>query len=479
MLRSFPSIVAAGFVSMGTMFLIGTVYLGAGEDDLGLGISIARAAPSRELPPDVASMEAAERLLKQSGVQGGFVVHLGCGDGRLTAWLGAKQEYTVQGLDADPAKVADAREHIGEVRGYGRVSAEELRGTKLPYADNLINLVVVDDPCGVASQEIDRVLAPGGVVMTRTGSASTKRVKPRAGDIDEWTHYLHDATGNPVASDDRVGPPRALQWVAPPLWLRSHETPSGFEALVSAGGRVFYIFDEGVIGITDQRLPERWSLVCRDAFNGKLLWKVPLKQWGWPQWAAEKFADKDWTVIRGARTVVPEENQRRLVAHGDRLYATLSYVAPLSILDAATGEVRATVDATGPVREILAADGVVLTLARTESSSDTSADTAETAADDETGKGKRERKTRAKAKAESPRGTSLLTAVDGATTKVLWQRAVSPVASLMLSIEDGRVIYQSGNTLAALTLNDGKPLWEVKAEGKGRTLLGHAGRIFL
>ena len=35
-----------------------------------------------------------------------------------------------------------------------------------------------------------------------------------------------------------------------------------------------------IVGITDERLPSRWSLVCRDAFNGKLLWKRPLGPWG-------------------------------------------------------------------------------------------------------------------------------------------------------------------------------------------------------
>jgi hypothetical protein len=36
--------------------------------------------------------------------------------------------------------------------------------------------------------------------------------------------------------------------------------------IVHVGGdRTFYILDEGMIGIADQRLPERWALLCRDA----------------------------------------------------------------------------------------------------------------------------------------------------------------------------------------------------------------------
>jgi len=309
---------------------------------------------------DSLAQQTAREILDAAGVRGGLIVHLDCGDGRLTAALRADDGYTVQGLTPDASRVAAARERLAESGHYGPVSIQRLDGSKLPYSDNLINLVVVDNPDLVPLPEILRVLAPGGVACVKQGDGWQKTVKPWPDNIDQWTHYLHDATGNAVASDEVVGPPRCVQWIAPPLWLRSHETPSGFESLVSGGGRVFYFFDEGLIGITDQRLPERWSLVCRDAFNGHQLWKRPLGHWGWPEWAGSRFADQDWTEIRGARTVVPEENQQRLVVDGDRLYATLAYQAPLSILDASSGDVLVTVEETSPVKEILAADGIVL-----------------------------------------------------------------------------------------------------------------------
>ena len=51
----------------------------------------------------------AQQILAATGVQGGLVVHLGCGDGRLTAALHANDSYLVHGLDADPANVDQAR----------------------------------------------------------------------------------------------------------------------------------------------------------------------------------------------------------------------------------------------------------------------------------------------------------------------------------------------------------------------------------
>ena len=331
---------------------------------VGICCSAAAVLFAAEPQPSSSAAPPAREILAATGVKGGLVVHLGSGDGRLTAALRADEKYTVHGLDSDPAMVAAARQYIAKQGSYGSVSVEQLPGSVLPYADNLINLVVAEDRGPVSTDEILRVLAPEGVAYVKRGDAWEKTVKPRPGNIDEWSHFLHDAGNNAVARDLVVGPPRSLQWAAPPLWLRSHETPSGIEGLVSAGGRLFYFFDEGLIGITDQRLPERWSLVCRDAFNGKLLWKRPVEPWGWPEWARDRFESTDWTTIRGARTVVPEENQRKLVVDGDRLYAALGFLAPLSILDAATGEVLATVDATTPVRDLLAIDGVVLVHSR-------------------------------------------------------------------------------------------------------------------
>ena len=55
-------------------------------------------------------------------------------------------------------------------------------------------------------------------------------------------------------------------------------------AMVSAKGRLFYICDEAPATIAG--LPDQWMLVARDAFNGMLLWKRPVPDWGWKAWSA-------------------------------------------------------------------------------------------------------------------------------------------------------------------------------------------------
>jgi len=391
---------------------------------------------------------SAKQILDATGVKGGIVVHLGCGDGKLTAALRPGESYTVHALEADPAKVAAARKHIRSLGLYGPVSVEQFSASLLPYTENLINLVVVQDAGKVPMEEVMRVLAPQGVAYVEREGKWEKTVKPRPENIDHWSHFLHDASNNAVARDSVVGPPRSLQWIAPPLWLRSHETPSGIQSSVSAGGRLFYIFDEGLVGICDERLPDRWSLVCRDAFNGKLLWKRPLRAWGWRQWSRTKWEGKDWTKMRAGRVDVPAENQRRIVADGERVYTTLAHRAAMSILDAATGEIITTVEETRGTGEILLSDGTVVCYAR-----------------------------EAPQPAARRRGTedtaaAALVAVESRTGKVLWRKPCDQIRPLALAIDNGRVIYLSGKDLIALDLKGGGELWRVQPKRSSpRTLL--------
>ena len=66
---------------------------------------------------NAALADTATEIIKATGVQGGVIVHLGCGDGKLTAALRVNGRYQVQGLARDPAEVSE------DVR-LGRYSAE-------------------------------------------------------------------------------------------------------------------------------------------------------------------------------------------------------------------------------------------------------------------------------------------------------------------------------------------------------------------
>ena len=124
------------------------------------------------------------------------------------------------------------------------MSIDRLAGKRLPYIDNLVNLIVAENQGGIPMAEVMRVLAPNGVAYVMKDGRWTKTIKPRPKTIDEWTHYLYDSSNNATSHDTAVGPPRRMQWVGSPRYSRHHDKMSSLSAAVSAGGRVFYIFDE-------------------------------------------------------------------------------------------------------------------------------------------------------------------------------------------------------------------------------------------
>jgi hypothetical protein len=89
------------------------------------------------------------------------VVHIGCDDPASIMAIRTSDSYLVHGLDVDAVKVAKARKHIQSKRLYGPVSVDAFDGKNLPYADNLVNLVVAGEPGNVSKDEAMRVLVPG------------------------------------------------------------------------------------------------------------------------------------------------------------------------------------------------------------------------------------------------------------------------------------------------------------------------------
>ena len=397
--------------------------------------------------------EVAEEILQATGIKGGFIVHLNCGEGRLTAALHLSDSYLIQGLDRSPQNVRRARRYIKSLGLYGKVSVDLWRGDYLPYTDNLVNLLLSERPVKIPRDEIMRVLCPGGVAYIRSGEGGwEKLVKPWPEEMDGWTHYLHDATNNAVAHDLLVGPPRHLRWVAKPLYCRSHEIDSSVSALVSANGRIFYILDEGPLGITDERLPSKWSLVARDAFSGVLLWKRPLPYWGWREWKRSELEGKDWTKLRGQRIRSPSVLPRRLVAAGERVYVTLGYNAPVSALDAATGRTIRTYEGTEGTDEILFRDDMLILCVRRKTS-----------------------------QGETPETILALSADTGET---IWRHDEERIPPLTLAAGRSGVFFYNSKEIVGLELKTGEEIWRTPCEGaKGSrwtaaaTLVVHEGVV--
>ena len=133
-----------------------------------------------------AGAQSAKDILDAAGVTGGLVVHVGCGDGELTAALRANIRLTVHGLDADAKNVAAARKTVRETHPTGAVWVDQLGAKRLPYAENMVNLLVSEDLGAITMKEVMRVLVPRGVAYVKGGGKWIKTVKPWPHNIDEW-----------------------------------------------------------------------------------------------------------------------------------------------------------------------------------------------------------------------------------------------------------------------------------------------------
>lgn len=83
-------------------------------------------------------------LVEKSGVQGGLVVCIGSTDAEFLADLRVDERYLVQAL-VGARTLGAVREAIHAKGLYGRVTVKEWDGGELPYTDNLVNLIVIDD----------------------------------------------------------------------------------------------------------------------------------------------------------------------------------------------------------------------------------------------------------------------------------------------------------------------------------------------
>jgi len=197
--------------------------------------------------------------------------------------------------------------------------------------------------------------------------------------------------------------------------------------MVTSGGRLFAIVDEGPNVSLAQ--PAKWRLVARDAFNGVVLWKLPVGPWE--------------GVLRPFRSG-PTELARRLVAVGERVYVTLGYNKPLTALDAATGKVVRTYAGTEDAVEIICAGGTLYLVCG-------SIDQAEYT-----------ESLRQAGASPAPRGKRLL-AIEAETGDTIWERSSEDTYELMpttLCLQDNRLFFQNTRHVVCLDSQSGQVKWK-------------------
>ena len=205
-------------------------------------------------------------------VKNGLAVHLSAtGDGELEKNLVKRGGWLVLSLTDDEKSTSELQHQVAKAGGSGFVQvATWLDRSSIPLSDHMANLVVADlDRMGKSAPseaEIKRVLVPvRGVALVKKNGKWIKLTKPMPASFDEWTHFLHDATGNAVSKDSSVQVPNALRFIAGPRLQDSN----GSNAWRVAGGVALHEWNYTI----SSDYAHRYVIEGRDAFNGTLLWQ--------------------------------------------------------------------------------------------------------------------------------------------------------------------------------------------------------------
>ena len=368
-------------------------------------------------------------------ISGGIVVYLGNPDQDLLRDLAgmSRDSFLVRGLLPETSDLGAYRKRLLADGLYGNLSLVHWAGRDLPFIPNLVNVLVIESPARIAREEILRVLVPDGIALVRNRNGLEVIQKERPQEYDDWTHYLHDAGNNAVSMDTRIDSIACQQWVGGPPWSRHHDHIASLTALVSDGRRIFYVFDEGKT--SSILLPSKHALIARDAFNGTVLWKKPLPSW-FPHL---------WPFKSG-----PAQLPRRLVTAGGKVYLPLGMAEPLSVLDAATGQILRTFLETDAVEEVLVSDGRLFVLANPNPEMFESLTLGNGLNGDQ--------KSWAGKSWPWDKKKRNLIVFDDATGKRLWQKKAA-VAPLTLAVGLKGLMFYDGASVVALDKTNGNELW--------------------
>ena len=426
-------------------------------------------------------------ILQQTGVRGGLAVVVGCDNPDLAAGLIKGTVFTVVALDPDPAKVAAAREALRAKGLHGPASVMRWDGERLPFAANLVNLIVLAGEREVERAEIERVLVPGGAVFNPSDPGDRTWRKPRPADLDDWSHYLYDASNNAVSKDKAVGSPKGLQWWAGPYSSRSHNWVPSTAAMVSSGGRLFYLRDDGPIAAMPHKgtgmnwsygrkpmpaMPEEWSLIARDAFNGKELWRRPLEGFGQTRFEDPGYGPTAWNIWS-----LPLSVKRRMVAAPTRVYVTLAYRGGLSAVDAATGEtIWEYKPEQGLVDEVIVDSGRVFVKMRREIPKKLDTPYGRDGLDEPWGRILPGSEYDKYVESQPP---EMVAALDAETGRELWRFDAPRVGAETLCALDGNVLYYDGADVVCRMAADGAERWRQPAESYARKGKYHNSSYYL
>ena len=239
--------------------------------------------------------EAAEYIIKQTGIRKGYCLVLGSGEGRLAYELARLTDLKIIGVEEDTKKAAIAREALDKAGLYGRVVIHQGSFEKLPYTKYFANLIVSDEALrggklpSSTDEVFDLVRPYSGVIAlglpaNRQNRSSLKKLTQQTtfdwkinesnkiiwaianrgepAGAGEWTHLYAEPGNTACSKDELITGEMTIQWFGRPgpgkMIDRHHRNvPPLFK-----DGRLF--------------VPGDCIVYAVDAYNGTILWEAEI-----------------------------------------------------------------------------------------------------------------------------------------------------------------------------------------------------------
>jgi outer membrane protein assembly factor BamB len=269
----------------------------------------------------------ASGLVEAGGQQRGVCAVIVENDaGGLPVSLAAASELLVHVRCSDAAAV-NAIRNKANAAGFGidRLAVEHGSLDRLPYAENIIDVIIVPQwraATGPSASEILRVLRPRGTALvagdelpalTRAASEApggaeavapltidgqqwVRFAKPPLAGAGEWSHWEHGPDNNPVSEDAIIKFPYMTQYLQEPFYIAM---PS---ITTAAGGRTFLAI--GHIAHHRREWDQMTKLIARNGYNGTVLWERKLPEGYLVHRSAFIATDDAFYMIDGNRALL-------------------------------------------------------------------------------------------------------------------------------------------------------------------------------
>lgn len=227
---------------------------------------------------------------KFSDLDGSLISILSCGQAesvQVAITLAESGNSVVHVIAGSWDEVKAIQQQISQAGLKGLVSVEKLSLKSLPYRDYLVNTLIIMDQvkaqaAGLTIEEARSKVAPyGKLVICDNGKISKVENIPVPKGMDVWTHRYYKANGTAHSQDTFFKTTLGYKWNAglPLNYANPKRRGNRYaqtRAVLVDDGRIFN-FSETVFENLGESVSSPFGmdqyLTCRDAFNGRFLWR--------------------------------------------------------------------------------------------------------------------------------------------------------------------------------------------------------------